>query len=1010
MPAFASLPTISSHFQQSRQFYCILLNQQGTCIEANHFFQTLIGISVFPEQSVPAQHFFSERDYISYTESARSLLQKPESSITISLNVVSGNTTCSVKWEFSAIVNSEHPAATLICGIGVPQEEIKSIAVSSGEIVGKAASLYKAFEISTEGVWMFETEEPISPMWPVESIIHIWQEKAIIKHCNDNMAKMHGYKKGQDIVGMQLNRFINFENEGWREALKIFIQNKFKAEGVETTANDKEGKKLFFRNNLRGIIENGAINEVWGTQHEITRQHRAEELLQQSELFYRDLIAHSIDGMVHTNDEGLISFASPSIKEILGYEPEEVIGKTTFDFTHPDDISFAISSFNDELVGKPKSNFVWLRLLKKSKEWAWCIVRGHNLSHIPHIGRMIIYFYDDTLRKQAEDALIQSERRFYSQAIILNNVTDSIISTDVNGVITSWNSVIEKITGITQEEAIGKPFREVLATDYSPYTNDQVAEIVSKEGIWKGEISFNGADGEMRYLLHTISLFKDEEGKVVGQIGVGKDITERKAAEAKLQKSELFYRTIISNSLDGIVMADKYGNVTYCGPSVSKISGYDAAFLLGRSFFDFVHPDDLNDAVEAFALELAKQSQVKYLTIRLLHFNGSWVWCTVRGHNLLNYPGVNAVAIYFTNDSKRKEIEDRLRENEKQFRSLIQNLRLGVLLQNEEGNVIICNNAAMDILRVTEEQLLNHSLRELKWDVINEDGTPLPDNLHPFYLSVQNKKPVLERVIGISTNGILEKTWLLVNVEPVLGDDNNIINVIVSFTDITEQKKLSQKLIDQEVQKQKQITQATIDGQEKERQEIGKELHDNINQHLTTTRLYLEVAKDKASGEIKEMIEYSHKNLVSIIQEIRQLSQSLVPPTLGDIGLIESIQDLCDALKRVHTFTVEFYHHHFNEQQVPENIKLTLFRIIQEQINNIVRHSEADKMQIWLQTDAEYISLTVYDNGKGFNPASAKKGQGFKNITNRAALFNGIAEIEAMPGKGCKVNIIIPVN
>ncbi|MBL7746132.1 MAG: hypothetical protein JNM19_01785, partial [Chitinophagaceae bacterium] len=78
------------------------------------------------------------------------------------------------------------------------------------------------------------------------------------------------------------------------------------------------------------------------------------------------------------------------------------------------------------------------------------------------------------------------------------------------------------------------------------------------------------------------------------------------------------------------------------------------------------------------------------------------------------------------------------------------------------------------------------------------------------------------------------------------------------------------------IQKQKQITQATIDAQEKERMLIGKELHDNISQHLTTSRLYLEVAKEKATGEMKDMISFSHKNLVTIIHEIRSLSQSLV--------------------------------------------------------------------------------------------------------------------------------------
>jgi signal transduction histidine kinase len=232
---------------------------------------------------------------------------------------------------------------------------------------------------------------------------------------------------------------------------------------------------------------------------------------------------------------------------------------------------------------------------------------------------------------------------------------------------------------------------------------------------------------------------------------------------------------------------------------------------------------------------------------------------------------------------------------------------------------------------------------------------------------------------------------------------------VISFTDITEQRKLSQQLIEQEIQKQKQLTQATIDGQEKERLEIGKELHDNINQHLTTTRLYLEVAKEQASGPVLEMIQLSHKTLVGIINELRRLSQSLVPPTLGDLGLVESIYDLCDSLRSTHTFNIEFYHRHFNEDPLPANLKLMFFRIIQEQASNIIRHAQASNVNIRLQSDAEYIILTVTDNGIGFDQVRCKKGLGFNNIFNRSSLFNGKMEIKAAPGKGCTLTVIVPL-
>lgn len=210
------------------------------------------------------------------------------------------------------------------------------------------------------------------------------------------------------------------------------------------------------------------------------------------------------------------------------------------------------------------------------------------------------------------------------------------------------------------------------------------------------------------------------------------------------------------------------------------------------------------------------------------------------------------------------------------------------------------------------------------------------------------------------------------------------------------------------IQKQKQITQATIDAQEKERMLIGKELHDNISQYLTTSRIYLEVAKEKATGEIKDMISFSHKNLVSIIQEIRSLSQSLVPPALGDMGLVESIQDLSDAVKREYNITVDFYHRHFQEDNLPDNLKLMLFRVTQEQINHITRHTNARKAEISLQSDAEFLHLAITDDGRELDIHHYKTTPGFENIVNRVSLFNGKADKEIIPGKGCVLTINVP--
>lgn len=619
----------------------------------------------------------------------------------------------------------------------------------------------------------------------------------------------------------------------------------------------------------------------------------------------------------------------------------------------------------------------------------------HEVAEFVNINKEI------TGRKIIEDQL----RR---QVAILDNVSDLIITTDLNLTILSWNKKAAEVAGYAAEEAVGKFMGDIVRPDYGRLTPKEAAAELNEKGYWEGELSFVNKYGIKKHLLHTSSYLLNATGERIAIIGTGKDISERKEAEEQLQKSELFYRNLVAHSPDGVLVTDVNGKIRFASPSITGILGYTIDELVGKTTFDFAHPEDRPVTVSAFKDKLAGDQQIKFIRVRLRKKTGEWIWCIIRGQNLINDPYVNGMIVYFYDNTLRKETEDRLREREEYFRNLIYNLKQGVILQNEKEEMILCNRAALEMLGVTEDQLLRKKASDPGWNVIHEDGQHFPENTHPIPLAIQTKKPVRDVVMGVYRPVTGDRVWLLINAEPILDNDDKIINVICSFTDITEQKRLSQELIEQEIQKQKQLTQATIDGQEKERLEIGKELHDNINQHLTITRLYLEVAREKASGEILEMISLAHKTLAGVINEIRQMSQSLVPPTLGDLGLVESVLDLCNSLQRAHTFNIDFLYRHFTEEQLPDNLKLMFFRIIQEQVNNIIRHAAANNIRIRLQSDAEYIILTIEDDGKGFDPAGYKKGQGFSNISNRAGLFNGRVEIEAAPGKGCVVTVVVP--
>jgi signal transduction histidine kinase len=156
------------------------------------------------------------------------------------------------------------------------------------------------------------------------------------------------------------------------------------------------------------------------------------------------------------------------------------------------------------------------------------------------------------------------------------------------------------------------------------------------------------------------------------------------------------------------------------------------------------------------------------------------------------------------------------------------------------------------------------------------------------------------------------------------------------------------------------------------------------------------------------MVNMALKGVKDVINEIRSMSRTLVPHTLKDLGLVESILELTEVLRQTQLLQTHFDYSGFEEEQLPENQKLTLFRIAQEQFNNIVKHAEASSISIKLRSDLKGVTLEIQDDGKGFDPANRRKGLGFTNIRNRVELFGGKKELVAQPGKGCSLRIFMP--
>ena len=206
------------------------------------------------------------------------------------------------------------------------------------------------------------------------------------------------------------------------------------------------------------------------------------------------------------------------------------------------------------------------------------------------------------------------------------------------------------------------------------------------------------------------------------------------------------------------------------------------------------------------------------------------------------------------------------------------------------------------------------------------------------------------------------------------------------------------------MQEQKRITRAIIIAQEQERNRIGQELHDNICQILSTAKLYIDVAKEE-KPELTELVRYPIELIDNSISEIRALSKRSVTP-LKNIDLKELAQMLVSNLDNTTTIKTNF-DYDVADQDIADDLKLNVYRIIQEQLNNIIKHSASKNVSLSVAANGKLIHILVKDDGKGFDLNKKRSGIGIANMINRIESFNGQIKIESSPGNGCARSIAL---
>lgn len=351
-------------------------------------------------------------------------------------------------------------------------------------------------------------------------------------------------------------------------------------------------------------------------------------------------------------------------------------------------------------------------------------------------------------------------------------------------------------------------------------------------------------------------------------------------------------------------------------------------------------------------------------------------------------PAILSKSIFYS--LERKRIGRALQESEKRYVTLFEmNPQAIWVVDRKQLHFYKVNKAVEDSLGYTREELRNKRLKS----VIAED----PDNLLEQSMSAQPEQAVYGRLVMKTKNNNL--LHLDISCTPINIEDEAYL--LFSGNDVTEKLLLDN-----------QITKAIIKAQEDERYEIGAELHDNVCQILAGSQMSLGLIKSSLQGTSLEYYNHCRENLSLASTEIRNLSHRLAPVFFDDKKLEEAFLSLINTFNIDKRYTIQVHiAQGINEQLIKmgRDIQLNLYRILQEQLRNILKYAKATEIDISVIHYNNRLLMTISDNGVGFDVQKARRGIGLQNIKRRAELFSGSMEVISSPGNGCELVVRLPI-
>ncbi len=743
-------------------------------------------------------------------------------------------------------------------------------------------------------------------------------------------------------------------------------------------------------------------------------KNEARQRLIQSEESLKAIFDNSSEGFILLDEQRVIRAFNSKTKEIvLVNTTEEIaIGKNILDYIEEDrKAQFKATTEKifqgetiqyDRLFTNPTGIMTWIN-------FTFNPVKKNNI-----INGICIAGRDITEKKIAEQ---QQEFDRNNLHALINNTHDLMWSVSRDFKLITANQAFDEMIMLMS----GQTYKKGTNILSNIFKEDQIERYKKNY-----ERAFNGESfTELEYnkdpveFWSEISFYPLYEGKtVIGTACFSRDITEKKKAEDEIKKSNERFEMVVSATNDVIWDWDLVTSKIWWNKNYYSHFGYNREDIGSdiSSWHNRIHPDDKERVMLEIRNSAEKREDCWTLEYRFLKANGTPAF--VLGCGYILYTNENKpfrMVGAMTDITSRKNAEQDLKNsfNEKQalaqrMSSILNTIPANIALLDANGNIVDVNGAWKNFAASNGFTGNSYAIGDNYLVLTRDSGGSDEKDGKLVAQGIQDvlKNKVDEFVFEYACHSPEAIKWFRMVVTPLKEKEKS--GAVVMHIDISQIKRLEQERLQSKINERMNITRAMLQAQEQEKNQLGRELHDNISQLLATIKMKLGFCL--AHYEIGiPIVKDCFEHVEEAISETRNLSHRMVIPRFADTGFKAALNDLVTNYshgQRIITLNSSG----LEEEKIPAPIKETIYRIAQEQLNNIEKYAEATKVNLFIGTEGDIINMIVSDNGIGFDSKKTRTGIGITNILNRAESYKGTAKIISAPGKGCRLLIEIPLN